>query len=114
MNSKTYVFSDSVLCLKVTVLNQSKHVKDKIQWCLETRYLGDLDRIDGEQMELEWKICTGFTTLGILEEIQKMMTESKCELEHFKGRIIFMSMYIATDWRKLGNRKVYSKCSQSY
>ena len=36
---------------------------------------------------------TGFTTLEILDEIQKMMAELKCEPEQFQGRIIFMSMY---------------------
>ena len=51
-----------------------------------------LDRIDGEPMEFEWTNFQGFTTLGILDEIQKIMTESKCEPEHFQGRIIFMSM----------------------
>ena len=35
----------------------------------------------------------GFTTLGILDEIPKMMAESKCDPEQFKGRIIFMWMY---------------------
>ena len=49
---------------------------------LETRYLKDLDRIDGEQMESECKNFLGFTTLGIFDEIQKMMTEPKCEPEH--------------------------------
>ena len=44
-------------------------------------------------MEFEWKTFSGFTTLGILEEIQKIMTELQCEPEQFKGRIIFMSMY---------------------
>ena len=44
-------------------------------------------------MEFEWKNIPGFTTLGILDEIQKMMAESKCEPEQLKGRIIFMSMY---------------------
>ena len=29
--------------------------KDNIKWCSETRYLKDLDRIDGEPMELDWK-----------------------------------------------------------
>ena len=29
-------------------------------------------------MELEWKIFPGFTTLGILEEIQNFMTEQRC------------------------------------
>ena len=43
------------------------------------RYLKDLDRIDGEPMEFEWKKFQGFTTLGILDEIQKVMTVSKCE-----------------------------------
>ena len=50
-------------------------------------------------MEFEWKIVPGFTTLGILDEIQRTMTtELKCELEHLKGRIIFMSMYKDIDW----------------
>ena len=58
-----------------------------------TRHLKDLNRIDGEPMELEWKIFQGFTTLGILEEIQMMMmTELQCEPEQFKGTIIFMSI----------------------
>ena len=69
---------------------------------LETRYLKDLDRIDGEPMEFEWKNFQGFTTLRILDEIQKMMTASKCELEQFKGRIILMSMYNDIDWTRRG------------
>ena len=31
--------------------------------------------------------------LGILDEIQNMMAELRCEPEQFKGRIIFRSMY---------------------
>ena len=50
-------------------------------------------------MEVEWKNFRGFTSLGILDEIQKMMTESKCEPEQFKGRIIFMSMCNDIDWK---------------
>ena len=66
-----------------------------------TRYLKDLDRIDEEPMELEWTIFPGFTTLGILDEIQKMMTESKCEPDQLKGRIIFMSIYNDIDSKLL-------------
>ena len=40
-------------------------------------------------MQFGWKKFPGFTTLGILEDIQKMMTELQCEPEQFKGRIIF-------------------------
>ena len=32
----------------------------------------ELNRIDGMQTEFEWKIFPGFTTLGILKEIQKI------------------------------------------
>ena len=46
-----------------------------------------------------------FTTLGILAEIQKMMTELKCESEQFQGRIIFMSMYNDIMWRTPGNEE---------
>ena len=56
----------------------------------------DLNRIDGEPMEFVWKMFPGFTTLGILEEIQ-------CEPEQFNDRIIFMSMYNDMVWREKGN-----------
>ena len=51
------------------------------------------------------KIFPGFATLEILEETQKMMTEVKCEPEHFQGRIIFMSTYNDSDWGKRGNKE---------
>ena len=56
-------------------------------------------------MEFEWKNFSGFTTFGIVAEIQKMMAESKCEPEQFEGRIIFMSMYNDIAWRERGNRE---------
>ena len=103
--AKNFVFSGSVLCLGGISYEPVKAWESQIKLCLETRYLKDLDRIDGEHMEFEWTNFPGFTTLGILDEIQKMMTESKCEPEQFKGRIIFMSMYNDTDWTKRGNRE---------
>ena len=60
-----------------------------------------MDRIDGEPRELERTIFPGFTTLGILPELQKMMAESKCELEEFKGSI-FLSMYNDIAWGERG------------
>ena len=56
-------------------------------------------------MEVEYKNFPRFTILGILDEIQKMMTESKCEPDHFKGSIIFMSMRNDIDWTKRGNKE---------
>ena len=76
--------------------------KSWIKWYLETRFLKDLNRIDGEPMELEWKIFPGFTTLGILQEFQQL-TELQGKLEQFKGRIILMSMYDDIVWRERGN-----------
>ena len=102
-NAKTCVFADSVLCLGSMSHQPVEAWKNKIKWCLENRYLKDLDRIDGERMEFEWTIFPGFTSLGILEVIQKMMTELQCEPEQFKGRIIFMSMFNDIVWRERGN-----------
>ena len=46
-------------------------------WFLNSRQYKELDRIDGEPMELEWNIFLGFTTLQILAEIQNMVSEIK-------------------------------------
>ena len=71
-NAKTYVFAGSVLCLGGISTEPAQAWENKIKWYSETRYLKDLNRIDGEPMEFEWKIFPAFTTLGILEEIQKL------------------------------------------
>ena len=54
-NAKTYVFSDSVLCLG-GISDQPVEAWETIFiWYTETRCLKDFNRIDGEQMEFEWK-----------------------------------------------------------
>ena len=80
MKSKTCVFSDSVPCLGGISPEAVQAWKDKIKWYLETRYLKELDRIDGEPMEFEWQNFPGFASLGILTEIQKMIVN----LSNFK------------------------------
>ena len=57
---------------EASVQNQSQHGKARLNF-LETRFLKDLDRIDGEQTEFEWRSFTGLTTLVIFDEIQKTM-----------------------------------------
>ena len=53
--------------------------------------------------------------MQILDEIQKTMTESECEPEQFKGKIIFMSMYNDIGCVKTRTqRRLYCECSQSY
>ena len=63
--AKTYVFSDSVLCLGGISDEPVEAWESRITRFLETRYLKDLDRIDGEPMDFEWKVFPGITTLGI-------------------------------------------------
>ena len=77
--AKTSVFTDSVQCVGGISTEPIQAWESKIEGVLETRYLNDLNRIDGEPMDFEWEIFPGFTTLQILDEIRKMMTESKCE-----------------------------------
>ena len=64
----------------------------------QTILSAELNRIDGQLMEFEWKIFLGFTTVGILNQIQQMMGELQCEPENFTGRIIFMSMFNDIVW----------------
>ena len=52
-----------------------------------------MNRIDGMQTEFEWKIFPGFTTLGILEEIQKLMKSIQCEPEHQLQNHLHVNVY---------------------
>ena len=77
----------------------------KIQWYSENYRFKEINRIDdGQPMEFEWKFCAGLTTMRILKQIQSMMTETKCEPEHFKDRINFMSMYNDIEWDRRGTK----------
>ena len=63
------------------------------------------------QTEFEWKIFPVFTTLSILEEIQKLMKSLQCEPEHFNGRIIVMSMHTDIAW---GENENTEECAQIF
>ena len=79
-DAKTFVFADSVLCLGGMKENPNEPWKEKIKCIFDSNHSKDLNRIDGESMEFEWKIFPGFTTFGL-------------DPEQFEGRIIFMSMF---------------------
>ena len=91
--AKARVFSDSVLCLGKTGDNLVESWKKQIQWYSDTNCFSELNRIDGQLVEFEWKIFLGFTTVGILNQMQQMIGEVQCEPENFAGRIIFISMF---------------------
>ena len=48
-------------------------------------------------MEFEWNIFPGFTTLQLVDEVQKFMNKMS-DPAHFQGRIIFMSMFNDIIW----------------
>ena len=78
--------------------------REKIQWYSEDNQFEDMNRIDGMSTEFEWKIFPGITALGLLEKIQTLMTDLQCDPEHFKDRIIFMSMFNDIEWKANGNK----------
>ena len=79
--------------------------KNRIKWYSENNHFKELNHIDGMQMEFEWKIFPAFTTLDILEEIQKIMEDVQCEPEQLNDKIIFMSMYNDIVWEKKETQK---------
>ena len=68
-------------------------------------YFSELNRIDGQPVEFEWKIFPRFTTVGILKKNERMMGEIQCEPENFTNRIIFMSKFNDIVWD--ANGKIY-------
>ena len=88
--AKVSVFSDSVLCMVKMGNNPVESWKEQTQRYSDTNYFSELNRIDGQPVEFEWKIFPGFTTVGFLSQIHQMMGELQCERENFTGRIIFM------------------------
>ena len=72
-----------------------------------------MNQIDGMPTEFEWHIFPGITALDFLEKIQKIMTDLQCEPEHFKGRIIFMSMFNDDVWDAKGNKEQCEHNSQA-
>ena len=84
-NAKTYVFADSVLCLEQMSDQPIEAWKNKIKWYLEHRYLKDLNRIDGEPMEFEWKIFPAFTTFIFMSMSTTLYGENKETQNHVRN-----------------------------
>ena len=78
--AKDYVISDSVLCLGKMGDNAVESWKRQIQWYSDNNYFNELNRIDGQPMEFEWKIFPGLTKMGILNQIQQMMGDYSVNL----------------------------------
>ena len=89
--------------------NPVESLKKQIQWYSDNNYFSELNRIDGQPMEFEWKIFPGFTTVGIFNQIQQMMGELQYEPQNFTGRLIFMSMFNDIVWDATGNDELCVK-----
>ena len=63
-----------------------------------------LDRIDGEQMEFEWKIFPGFNTLQLVNKVHELLLRLGVTPLTFTGRIIFTSMFNNISWGPKDNK----------
>ena len=74
-HTKVYVFPDSVLCLGRMNENPRSNIawEERLEWFKSSPQYRTLDTIDGEPMEFEWNIFPGFTTLQLVQEVQKFM-----------------------------------------
>ena len=101
--AKVCVFADSVLCV-----GQMKDTPGAIErWKGQVEGLRlyssyqDAVGIDGEAIEFEWKIFTGFSSLSILQEIQHDLGRRNIQPEEFKDRIIFVSMLMTQSGKRM-------------
>ena len=106
-HAKVYVFSDSVLCFgKMNENPQSNTVwEDNLMWFKSSPQYRALDTIDGQPMEFEWNIFSGFTTLQLCNKVQEFMSKMSEKPEEFNGRIIFMSMFNNISWGSQDNEQ---------
>ena len=107
LHTKVYVFSDSVLCFGKMNENPLPNIawEDRLTWFKSSPEYRNLDKIDGEPVELEWNIFPGFTTLQFCNKVQELLSRLSVQPENFTGRIIFMSMFNDISWGSKDNKK---------
>ena len=112
-HAKVYVFSDSVKCLGKVYQNPTSNTvwERQLDWFKDSSQYRTLDTIDGEPMEFEWNMFPRFTTLQLVQEVQKFMNKMG-ETPQFKGRIIFMSMFNDIIWRSEDNEQECESSAQ--
>ena len=104
---QSFMYSlDSVLRLGKVNQNPTSNTawEQQLDWFKDSSQYRTLDTIDGEPMEFEWNVFPGFTTLQLVQEVQKFMNKMG-EPEQFQGRIIFMSMFNDIIWRSKDNEQ---------
>ena len=79
--------------------------EDRLMWFKSSSEYRGLDTNDGEPMEFEWNIFTGFTTLQLCIKVQELLSKLSVTPEKFTGRIIFMSMFNDISWGSKENER---------
>ena len=72
--------------------------EDRLTWFKSCKEYIALDRIDGEPMEFEWNIFSGFNKVQLSHKVQELLLRLSVTPENFTGRIIFMSMLNDISW----------------
>ena len=97
--SEVSVHAESFVCVgkvkRVGKLEQEPSAADadwtgQIEDLIKYPSYQDAVGVDGEAVEVEWKIFTGLTTPTIVKEIQMDLERENTEPENFKDWIIFM------------------------
>ena len=99
------VCADSVLCLGKMFDNRDAIVRweGQVEEFKMSASYKELLVIDGEPIEFEVNILTGFSSLQLLQKIQNDLRERNIQPEKITDRIIFMSMFNDIDWTRKGN-----------
>ena len=71
----------------------------------------NFDRIDGEPMEFEWNIFTGFTTLQLSQQFRSLLLTLNETLENFTGRIFQVDVHRHLMWSRDKEKRMRVKCS---
>ena len=93
--ARVYVYSDSVLRLG-TMHGPEDAIKkwnDQVSTLKMCHTFRELQGLDGEPIDFEWKIFPGARALNILHRIEADMQGQHITLENFSGRMFFMSMF---------------------
>ena len=104
--TRVYVFSDSVLSLGKIHENPRADTawEQRLEWFESSPENRTLDRIDGEPMEFEWNIFSGFNALQLGQEVQELLLRLNETPENLTGMIIFISMFNNISWGSKDNK----------
>ena len=93
--ARAYVYSDSVLCLGKTHEPEDaiKRWEEQVSTLEMYHTFRELQGLDGEPIDFEWKNFAGATALDLLLIIQKDLEGKRITPENFSDRIIFMSTF---------------------